>query len=419
MLRVLVFSTLYPNAAQPNHGVFVENRLRHTLAQGGIEATILAPVPYFPVANPAFGRYAVYARVPRQETRHGLEIYHPRYPVIPRIGARFTPGFLYRAARRVLDRLIRDGARFDLIDAHYFYPDGVAAARLASEMQIPLLITGRGTDLTLIPQTEPERSQIQWASRQASGLITVCEDLRQKLIGLGEEPSRIVSLRNGVDLKRFSPGDRAAARQRLGLSGFTLLSVGSLIPRKGHELIIAALAELPDASLMIAGSGPLRAELERVAREKGVTARVRFLGEIAHDDLTDAYRAADMFVLASSREGWANVLLEAMACGTPVVATNVNGTPEVIQDSALGQLVEERSAPALAQAITALRLRTPDRNAVRTYAEQFSWEATARANKALFLAAARYGFEDRFNSAIVASAYTVPEPAPRLQVVGP
>jgi len=419
LLRVLVFSTLYPNAAQPNHGVFVENRLRHTLAQGGIEATILAPVPYFPLANPAFGRYAVYARVPRQETRHGLEIYHPRYPVIPRIGARFTPGFLYRAARRVLDRLIRDGARFDLIDAHYFYPDGVAAARLASEMQIPLLITGRGTDLTLIPQTEPERSQIQWASRQASGLITVCEDLRQKLIGLGEEPSRIVSLRNGVDLKRFSPGDRAAARQRLGLSGFTLLSVGSLIPRKGHELIIEALAELPDASLMIAGSGPLRAELERVAREKGVTARVRFLGEIAHDDLTDAYRAADMLVLASSREGWANVLLEAMACGTPVVATNVNGTPEVIQDSALGQLVEERSAPALAQAITALRLRTPDRNAVRTYAEQFSWEATARANKALFLAAARYGFEDRFNSAIVASAYTVSEPAPRLQVVGP
>ena len=419
MLRVLVFSTLYPNATQPNHGVFVENRLRHTLAQGGIEATILAPVPYFPVANPAFGRYAVYARVPRQETRHGLEIYHPRYPVIPRIGARFTPGFLYHAARRVLDRLIRDGARFDLIDAHYFYPDGVAAARLASEMQIPLLITGRGTDLTLIPQTEPERSQIQWASRQASGLITVCEDLRQKLIGLGEEPSRIVSLRNGVDLKRFSPGDRAAARQRLGLSGFTLLSVGSLISRKGHELIIAALAELPDASLMIAGSGPMRAELERVAQEKGVTARVRFLGEIAHDDLTDAYRAADMFVLASSREGWANVLLEAMACGTPVVATNVNGTPEVIQDSALGQLVEERSAPALAQAITALRLRTPDRNAVRTYAEQFSWEATARANKALFLAAARYGFEDRFNSAIVASAYTISEPAPRLQVVGP
>jgi glycosyltransferase involved in cell wall biosynthesis len=420
LLRVLVFSTLYPNAAQPNHGIFVENRLRHTLAQGGIEATVLAPVPYFPFAGPSFGRYGVYARVPRREIRHGLEIHHPRYPVIPRIGARFTPGFLYRAARRALREIGGDGAQpFDLIDAHYFYPDGVAAARLARELEIPLLITGRGTDLTLIPQSAPERAQIQWASKQASGLITVCEDLRHKLIDLGEAPSRIVSLRNGVDLARFSPGDRAGSRARLGLSGFTLLSVGSLIPRKGHELIIEALRDIPDAGLMIAGSGPMRAELERVAQEKGVAGRVRFLGEIAHDDLTDAYRAADMFVLASSREGWANVLLEAMACGTPVVATNVNGTPEVIQDSALGQLVEERTPAALARAIAALRLRAPDRNAVRAYAEQFSWEATARANKALFLAAARYGFSDRFNSAIVASAYNVPETPARLQVVGP
>jgi teichuronic acid biosynthesis glycosyltransferase TuaC len=408
VLRVLVFSTLYPNQAQPNHGVFVENRLRHTLAQGGIEATVLAPVPWFPFRHPGFGRYAQYAGVPSQETRHGLTIHHPRYPVIPKVGSRLTPAFLYRAAKRTLNRMARQGIpKFDLIDAHYFYPDGVAAARLARELNIPLLITGRGTDLTLIPQSPSERAQIQWAGRQASGMITVCEDLRQKLVGLGEPASRVVTLRNGVDLKRFSPGNREAARAKLGLEGFTLLSVGSLIPRKGHELIIAALSELPDMSLMIAGSGPMRAELERTAQEKGVAARVRFLGEIAHDALTDAYRAADIFVLASSREGWANVLLEAMACGTPVVATNVNGTPEVITDPRLGALVEERSPAALATAIRALRAQAPDRQAVRTYAEQFSWDDTARANKALFLAAARYGFADRFNPAIVAAAYNV------------
>jgi teichuronic acid biosynthesis glycosyltransferase TuaC len=335
-------------------------------------------------------------------------VHHPRYPVIPKIGSSLTPAFLYRAAKRALADMARRGVpKFDLIDAHYFYPDGVAAARLARELGIPLLITGRGTDLTLIPQSPPERAQIQWASKQASALITVCEDLRQKLVELGEEPSRVVTLRNGVDLKRFSPGDRNAARERLGLDDFTLLSVGSLIPRKGHELIIAALTDLPDARLLIAGSGPMRAELERVAEEKGVSARVRFLGEIAHDALTDAYRAADIFVLASSREGWANVLLEAMACGTPVVATNVNGTPEVIQDPKLGVLVQERSASALAQAIQQLRALSPDRRTVRTYAEQFSWDDTARANKALFLAAAHYGFQDRFNPAIVTAAYDV------------
>ena len=419
MLRVLVFSTLYPNQAQPNHGVFVENRLRHTLAQGGIEATVLAPVPWFPFRHPRFGRYATYAAVPRLETRHGLEIHHPRYPVIPKIGSRLTPVFLYRAAKRVLDRMAKQGApKFDLIDAHYFYPDGVAAARLARELDIPLLITGRGTDLTLIPQSPPERAQIQWAGKQASALITVCEDLRHRLVELGEAPSRVVTLRNGVDLTRFSPGDRDAARKRLGLDGFTLLSVGSLIPRKGHELIIAALADLPDARLLIAGSGPMRAELERVAVEKGVASRVRFLGEIAHDALTDAYRAADIFVLASSREGWANVLLEAMACGTPVVATNVNGTPEVLQDPKLGVLVQERSAPALAQAIKQLRALSPDRRAVRTYAEQFSWDDTARANKALFLAAAHYGFQDRFNPAIVTAAYSVLSRTERLPPFG-
>ena len=235
---------------------------------------------------------------------------------------------------------------------------------------------------------------------------------------LGEAPSRVVTLRNGVDLARFSPGDRDAARKRLGLDGFTLLSVGSLIPRKGHELIIAALADLPDARLLIAGSGPMRAELERVAEEKGVASRVRFLGEIAHDALTDAYRAADIFVLASSREGWANVLLEAMACGTPVVATNVNGTPEVVQDPKLGALVQERSAPALAQAIKQLRALSPDRRAVRTYAEQFSWDDTARANKALFFAAAHYGFQDRFNPAIVTAAYNVLGHTERLPAFG-
>ena len=402
MLRALVFSTLYPNQAQPNHGVFVENRLRHTLAEGGIEATVLAPVPWFPFNHKIFGQYATYARVPRIETRHGLTVYHPRFPIIAKVGTRLTPRFLYQAARRALGQM--GDVKFDLIDAHYFYPDGVAAARLAEELNLPLLITGRGTDLTLIPQFPVERAQIQWAARKASALITVCEDLKDRLIELGEPASRIVTLRNGVDLQRFSLGDREAARRRLGLKGFTLLSVGSLIPRKGHDLIIAALAELPDAQLLIAGSGPMRTELERIAQEKVVTERVRFLGEIAHDALSEAYRAADIFILASSREGWANVLLEAMASGTPVVATNVNGTPEVLRDPALSVMVEQRSAASLADAVKRLRAHLPDRAAVRAYAEQFSWEETARANKALFLAAARHGFRDRFNPVIAEAA---------------
>ena len=161
--------------------------------------------------------------------------------------------------------------------------------------------------------------------------------------------------------------------------------------------------------MLIAGSGPMRAELERIAQEKGVASRVRFLGEIAHDALTDAYRAADIFVLASSREGWANVLLEAMACGTPVVATNVNGTPEVVHRSQAGRIwCEERSAPALARAIQQLcalwrRIAPPSGRMRSNSAGKIRRARTRR----FFLLQRDYGFEDRFNPAIVTAAYDV------------
>ncbi len=397
MIRALVFSTLYPNLAQPNHGVFVENRLLHTLALGGIDATVVAPVPYFPFRHAAFGRYATFAKVPPVEVRNGLTVHHPRFPVIPKLGSRLTPALLYRAARKAIGRI---GGTWDVIDAHYFYPDGVAAARLAQALRVPLVITGRGTDLTLIPRSAPHRAQIVWASEQASAMITVCESLKDDLAGLGVAADRIAVLRNGVDLARFSPGDREAARAKLGVTGFTLLSVGSLIARKGHDLAIEALTEIADANLLIAGGGPMRAELERLARVKGVAARVRFLGELAHDALADIYRAADIFVLASAREGWANVLLEAMACGTPVVATNVNGTPEVIRDPQLSVLVQERTGHAIAQAIRRLRSLAPDRTRVRAYAEQFGWDSTAAANREILCFAARHGFDGRFDQEI-------------------
>jgi teichuronic acid biosynthesis glycosyltransferase TuaC len=404
MARVLVFSTLYPNAAQPNHGVFVENRLLHTLALGGVQATAVAPVPWFPSADPRFGRYAVFARVPRHEVRNGLQVWHPRYPVVPKIGSRWTPAFLHQAALRTARRLLARGEVFDLIDAHYFYPDGVAAARLGRSLGLPLVITGRGTDLTLIPEDPVSRAQILWAAREASVSLTVCEDLRRKLVGLGAPEDRTMTLRNGVDLDRFSPGDRQAARTALGVGGFVILSVGALISRKCHELTLQALQRLPDASLLIAGEGPLLAQLQALAGTLGVADRVRFLGGVPHAELPRLYRAADVSVLASDREGWANVLLESMACGAPVVATDVNGAAEIVRARAAGLLVRTRSGEALARAVRDLRADPPSRQATRRYAEDFGWPQVAAANRALFQAVAAAGFEHRHSVEIVRSA---------------
>lgn len=395
MIRVLVFSTLYPSGSQPNHGVFVENRLRQTIANGDIEAGVLAPVPFFPMTHSAFGRYAAFARAPHHEVRHGLDVWHPRYAVVPKVGAALTPAALFRAALRQVQRLAGEGRRFDVIDAHYVYPDGVAAARLALVLGLPLVITGRGTDLTLIPEDARARSQILWAAQEAAAMVTVCEDLRRRLIGIGAPAEKAIVLRNGVDLELFRPQDRPAARAALGFEGFTLLSVGGLIPRKGHDLAIEALGRLPDCRLLVAGSGPSRQDLEALARRLGVLDRVRFLGEIPHKELPALYAAADVFVLASSREGWANVLLEAMACGTPVVATNVNGAGEVVRAAAAGLLMPHRTPASLVETLGRLRGAMPARADTRRYAEGFGWKPIGRANAALLTAVAQAGFRGR------------------------
>ena len=382
-LRILTYTTLFPNAAQPVNGVFVENRLRHLLASGGVEARVMAPVPWFPSANPKFGAWAAFAAVPAAEERHGNPILHPRYPVIPKIGMTVAPALLYAWTRAAV-RKLQSEWDFDLIDAHYFYPDGVAAALIARELGKPLVITARGTDLNLIPDYPLPRRQILWAAGRADGMITVCDALKRKLLDMGVPGEKVVVLRNGVDLKGFRPLDRDAARRELGLDGKVVLSVGLLIERKGHYLIIDALKQLPDVTLLIAGSGPDRAELEHRAAVAGVASRVQFLGQVPHEKLAAVYSAADALVLASSREGWANVLLEAMACGTPVAATDVWGTAEAVTAPEAGVLIGERSAAGIADGVRRLFADLPDRAATRRYAELFSWDDTTQGQLDLF-----------------------------------
>jgi len=382
-LRILTFSTLFPNEQQPVHGVFVENRLRHLRASGQVESRVIAPVPWFPSRNARFGDWAKFAGVPAIEERHGVRIEHPRYPVIPKVGMTLAPLLMYLWTRKSVARLLREWD-FDLIDAHYIYPDGIAAALLAREFGKPLTMTARGTDLNLIPNYALPRRQIQWAAGRADGLITVCEALKRTLIELGVPDAKVKTLRNGIDLKGFQPRDRTASRAELGVDGKVIVSVGGLIERKGHHLIIDALTELPDVTLLIAGDGPERAALEERAARQGLSPRVRFLGQVAHDRLPPIYSAADALVLASSREGWANVLLEAMACGTPVAATDVWGTREAVCQPEAGLLVPERSAAALAQSIRSLLAAPPDRAATRRYAELFSWDDTTQGQLTLF-----------------------------------
>jgi glycosyltransferase involved in cell wall biosynthesis len=239
------------------------------------------------------------------------------------------------------------------------------------------VITARGSDVNLIARFALQRAMIRSAAHSVAGVITVSNALKDVLVQRGVRSGHIRVLRNGVDLAMFRPLERAQARRELGFQGPTLLSVGNLVKLKGHRLMIEALARLPGYRLAIAGEGPERATLEALALRTGVAERVRFLGKFPHERLASAYSAADALVLASSREGWPNVLLEAMACGTPVVVSNIPGIAEIVTD-AVGAFMPERTPMGVAAAVVRLFTAPPDRGEVRRYAERFSWDETSK-----------------------------------------
>lgn len=383
-LRVLTFASLYPSEARPRHGVFVEQRLRQLVQTGEISARVVCPVPWFPARSARFGQYAEFARVSREETRHGIVVRYPRYPVVPKIGMSIAPALMAAASLPVLKKQIHSGFDFDLIDAHYFYPDGVAAVRIARRLGRPVIVTARGSDINVFPRYALPRRQILRAARDSDRVVTVSRALKDRLCELGVPDEQVVVLPNGVDLELFSPSDRVEARRRLDVDGDVILSVGNLVEAKGHHLAIEALRQLSRATLIIVGEGGLRPRLEQRARDAGVAGRVRFAGAVKHEEISGYYNAADALVLASSREGMPNVVLEALACGCPVVATRVGGIPEVVSESDCGVLIDDRTPGAIACGLQTAMERHRDRGAIRQYAKRFGWHETSRRQLELF-----------------------------------
>lgn len=328
------------------------------------------------------------AATPQFETRNGIQVHHPRYFLPPKVGQNIAPYVLAAGALPSIRRLIRDGFDFDVIDAHFYYPDGVAASIIAEKLGKPFVCTARGSDITLYKQSPKPNRLLRATMTKAAANIGVCVDLVEQMIELGASREKSLAIRNGVDLQRFSVVDRKEARKAVGIDhqGLLLLSVGNLIELKGHHLLIEMMAQFPEAKLAIVGAGPMRSELQALAASRGVAEQVIFAGQQANDTLKNWFSAADALLLASSREGWANVLLESMACGTPVVATRVNGTPEVVASLEAGRLADVRDVEHLKFALQSLLADYPARANVRRYAENFSWDETTRQQIELFSA---------------------------------
>jgi len=391
-MRILLFTSLYPSAARPRHGAFVEARLAAIQRLGGIAADVIAPVPWFPWTGDRFGDYARHASTPREENRLGNRVLHPRYLTLPYVGMYTQPLAMAFASTAAMRSLRRASGGCDVIDAHYFYPDGVAAAIAARRTGMPLVITARGSDVNLLSKLAWPRRHILWAARQAQEIVAVSTALAGRLSELGVESGKISVVRNGVDMDRFAPVDSHEARARLGLrDGPVLASVGNLVSEKGHEVVIDALATLVGVQLLVVGDGPERQSLESRIVRLGLSQRARVVPARPQTELKWIYGAADAVVLASNREGLPNVLLEALSCGTPAVASHVGGIPEIITDPVAGRLVADRTAQAFAREIGELLKALPARDATRRFAERFDWEASARGHLAALERAVRTG----------------------------
>ncbi|MCP3733648.1 glycosyltransferase [Sphingomonas sp. RP10(2022)] len=372
MLRVLTLSTLFPDRSRPNFGVFVERQTLGLAAAPGVVVKVVAPIG-LPPGPLALIQHGDKLTLPLRETWRGLDVHRPRFTAVPGVGGRWHAHHLLRALEPVLDA-IRDGFAFDVIDASFFFPDGPAAVALGARYGVPVSIKARGADVHHWGAMGPTATQVVAAAHAADGLLAVSAAMRADMIALGMPADAIRVHHTGVDLERFRPGDRDAAKAALGIAGATVLSLGALIPRKGHGLVLDAVAMLPGVTLLIAGEGPDRPKLLARAEALGIGDRVRLLGAVSHDRLPELLGAADVMALASTSEGLANAWLEALACGTPIVISAAGGAQEVVTSPAAGRIAMG-DPRAFAHAIADVLQQGADPLAVRATAARFTWGA--------------------------------------------
>jgi glycosyltransferase involved in cell wall biosynthesis len=386
-MRVLTFTSLFPNKIQPTNCVFIHQRMSHFARRPGNEVVAVAPVPYAPPWLPS-SDYQRISRVPSWEQIGNLLTYHPRYPLVPGISMPLHGCFMFAGSVRLVRRLHREN-KFSFIDAHYVYPDGFAAVLLGKVLGLPVFVSARGTDINLFPTFRTIRPMIRWTLRRVAGAISVCTPLHEAMLQLGLPPEKGCVIGNGIDLERFQRVDSAVARKRLQLpeNARILVAVGGLIERKGFHYLIPALAKIlpqhPAVKLYIIGEGPWRKKLETLIVQHGLTGHVQLKGTQPNEELKFWYSAAQVSCLTSSREGWPNVLLESMACGTPAMATRVWGVPEVIVSPDLGIMVDQ-NVDSIAHGLDAALKERWDREKIRRFAGQRTWNVVAAEVEAFF-----------------------------------
>lgn len=394
MKLLVLTSHLFPNYKNPHAGSFVVEQVRHL--RKFCDITVLVPHPWVPpLLGKLSAKWRYYAQLPSEEVIAGVRVLHPRRIVIPKVNSwawmTFSVTlsywhFLSQFSHRLASPFPRFSvSQIDLIEGHFAFPDGFAAAWLGRKLGKPSLIHVHETDVHTIPNESPLlRRFVSWALRHADGVRAVSQAIADGAIALGAEAAKVQVIYNGVDVQRFALMPREVARQQLGIDPKRryLLYVGRLVGVKGLDLLLNAAAMVmrqeQNLELLLVGDGPEKAQLQQKAERLGITSRTHFIGVQPHDRIPLWMNAGDAFCLPSHKEGMPTVLLEALSCGTPVVATAVGGIPEVMADGEVGYLARSRDPEELASRLLQALRRDWDREALREYAMRFSYEVVTQ-----------------------------------------
>ena len=382
--RILSLSCAYPSPLLPGFGLFVQRRLQH-LAQLA-DSRVVSPLAIFQYGGAPGTRIRIGRnQCPRYRQDGNVVVLYPRW-VYPPLAGSLTAFWLSAQLLRPLMRL-RKSFPFEIIDTHFGHPEGIAGSLLSLALRVPFTMTLRGNEPNHM-RSALARQLMGWAVRRAARVFTVSERLRQFAIRLGADERKVKTVPNGVDTSIFYPRDRESSRVKHGFDfrGPLIVSAGALIERKGHHRIVQALKKIstmgaPVQLAIVGGPGPegqYEKEIRRVVSSLDLDASVRFVGAVSADTMAEFMSAANVFCLASTREGWPNVVHEALACGTPVVATDVGAVPDMLPDDRYGMVVPALDGPALEKALSAALQKEWDRPAIVAWGQARSWLEVAR-----------------------------------------
>lgn len=382
-LQVLMLTRLFPSQAFPSFGTFCLERAKALSAHADVR--VMVPTPYYPPWLPGKPDWKKWVAVERQgQAAPGIPVTYPRYVSLPGTATWLQGVAMAHVVRQELSARY-GGWRPDVVDAHFAFPDGYAGVKLAQAIGVPSVVTCHGSDLRQYPAIPIVGGMTRWTLRHASRVISVSTDLLRRSIELGCPPERAVFLTNGVDPDKFAVRDKAECRQQLGLPPDRKIGVcvGYLIDRKDQSLLVRAVADIRSRGdapplIILVGDGPNRQRLQEEIAQLGLEEDVIMAGQRPHAEVAAWMGAADWLLLCSSSEGWATVYFEAMACGRPVLTSNVSSAKDAICQSAYGTVVEPRTPEAFAQAMLMASDCLFDAAKIRAYAEENSWSRWAQ-----------------------------------------